>query len=33
MLAKLVEAIAAHRGEAEQSDDLTIIAVRNVAHS
>jgi serine phosphatase RsbU (regulator of sigma subunit) len=30
-LAKLVEAIAAHRGDAEQSDDLTIIAVRNVA--
>jgi serine phosphatase RsbU (regulator of sigma subunit) len=30
MLAKLVEAIAGHRGDAEQSDDLTIIAVRNV---
>lgn len=30
-IAKLVEAIAAHRREAEQSDDLTIIAVRNVA--
>lgn len=33
MIAKLVEAIAGHRGDAEQSDDLTIIAVRNVAHS
>jgi serine phosphatase RsbU (regulator of sigma subunit) len=30
MIAKLVEAIAGHRGDAEQSDDLTIIAVRNV---
>jgi serine phosphatase RsbU (regulator of sigma subunit) len=30
-IAKLVEEIGAHRGEAEQSDDLTIIAVRNVA--
>jgi serine phosphatase RsbU (regulator of sigma subunit) len=30
-LAKLVEAVAGHRGDAEQSDDLTIIAVRNVA--
>lgn len=30
-IAKLVEAIANHRREAEQSDDLTIIAVRNVA--
>lgn len=29
-IAKLVADIAAHRGEAEQSDDLTIIAVRNV---
>jgi sigma-B regulation protein RsbU (phosphoserine phosphatase) len=29
-LAKLVEEVGAHRGEAEQSDDLTIIAVRNV---
>jgi serine phosphatase RsbU (regulator of sigma subunit) len=33
MLAKLVEAIAGHRGDAEQSDDLTIIAVRNVAQT
>jgi serine phosphatase RsbU (regulator of sigma subunit) len=32
-IAKLVEAIAGHRGDAEQSDDLTIIAVRNVAHT
>jgi serine phosphatase RsbU (regulator of sigma subunit) len=30
VIAKLVEATAAHRGDAEQSDDLTIIAVRNV---
>ncbi len=30
-IAKLVEAISGHRREAEQSDDLTIIAVRNVA--
>jgi len=29
-IAKLVEAIAGHRRDAEQSDDLTIIAVRNV---
>lgn len=33
MIAKLVEAIAGHRADAEQSDDLTIIAVRNVANS
>ncbi len=32
-IAKLVEAIAGHRAEAEQSDDLTIIAVRNVAQT
>ncbi len=30
VLAQLVQAVAAHRGNAEQSDDLTIIAVRNV---
>jgi sigma-B regulation protein RsbU (phosphoserine phosphatase) len=30
-IAKLVEEIGNHRGDAEQSDDLTIIAVRNVA--
>ncbi len=30
-IAKLVEEVGNHRGEAEQSDDLTIIAVRNVA--
>jgi serine phosphatase RsbU (regulator of sigma subunit) len=30
-LAKVVEEVAAHRGAAEQSDDLTIIAVRNLA--
>ena len=29
-IAKLVESVANHRREAEQSDDLTIIAVRNV---
>lgn len=29
-IAKVVEAIAGHRRDAEQSDDLTIIAVRNV---
>jgi serine phosphatase RsbU (regulator of sigma subunit) len=31
VIAKLVEAISVHRGSAEQSDDLTIIAVRNTA--
>ncbi len=30
-IANLVKEIANHRGEAEQSDDLTIIAIRNVA--
>ena len=30
-LANVVQQIAHHRGEAEQSDDLTTIAVRNVA--
>ena len=30
-LANLVQVIAKHRGAAEQSDDLTIIAIRNVA--
>ena len=30
VIAKLVQEVAGHRGNAEQSDDLTIIAVRNV---
>ena len=30
VIAKLVQEVAGHRGSAEQSDDLTIIAVRNV---
>ena len=30
-IANLVQVIAKHRGAAEQSDDLTIIAIRNVA--
>jgi serine phosphatase RsbU (regulator of sigma subunit) len=32
-IASLVQEIAKHRGKAEQSDDLTIIAIRNVARA
>jgi serine phosphatase RsbU (regulator of sigma subunit) len=30
-IANIVQAVARHRGDAEQSDDLTMIAIRNVA--